>query len=118
MNWDCRETVGCWPQKPEERNVANFGSTRACRMPAKAEQGGSKLWFLPPPMLRLKHEWGECVLEACDKDHLEAQQVGLVASAKLKKYPGKANVYNCQPLSFEDMTMDQKQKFIEALRAT
>lgn len=116
MKWQCQQTVGCWPQRPEERSVE--GSTRACRMPAKAEHGGSPLWFLPPPMLRLKHSWGKCVLDACDKDHIETQQVGLGASAKLDKYPGKVNVYNCQPLRFEEMTSEQKQKFVTALRET
>jgi len=114
--WSCQETVGCWPQRPEKTSTKT--TSRACRMPAKALEGGSQLWFLPPPMLRLKHSWGKCVLEACKQEHVAAQQVGLVASKNTNKYPGKANVYNCQPLAFDEMTPKQQEDFLDALRAS
>jgi len=113
-SWSCKETVGCWPQRPEKTSTPT--TRRACRMPAKAQDGGSELWFLPPPMLRLKHSWGKCVLEVCKPEHVAAQQVGFVASSKTSKYPGKANVYNCQPMAYDEMTAKQKVDFLDALR--
>lgn len=115
LRWNCKETLGCWPQEPED--VRANQSRRACRLPKKAQEGGSPVWFLPPPMLRLKHSWGKCVIDACKPEHVRKQLVGFGESAK-KKYPGKPNVYNCQPLTYEEMTENQKTSFLAALLAS
>merc|ERR1719221_176687 len=83
-------------------------------MPVDAKQGGSPVWFLPPPGTVLEREpagWSpdgkvleDCVMDACAFDDYTAQRVG---------FHGK-HVMNCQPLPFADMTIQQKQLFSRA----
>jgi hypothetical protein len=113
MTHQCQSTVGCWPQQPE--SVSVNGTWDACRMPQKAKEGRSPVWFLPPPGLRLKHSKGFCVLDNCKPRDRLAQTVGLGASSS-SSYLGKPSVYNCQPLSFEYMTPDQRQNLIQGLQ--
>lgn len=108
----CSSTVGCWPQQPD--GVSVNGTSSACRLPAKAREGGSPVWFLPPPGLRLKHEMGFCVLDKCEKSDRVAQTVGLVGDSSGYR-PGKPYIYNCQPLAFEIMSAHQRQVFIDRL---
>jgi hypothetical protein len=108
----CASTIGCWPQQPD--SVSVNGTWSACRPPAKAREGGSPVWFLPPPGLRLKHSKGWCVLDQCKQSDREAQTVGLVSDPKEKR-AGKPYIYNCQPLAFEAMSPDQREVFIERL---
>lgn len=113
LTHQCQSTVGCWPQQPE--SVSLNGTWNACRMPVKANEGRSPVWFLPPPGLRFKHSKGFCVLDNCKPIDRKAQTVGLVASSS-SRYPGKPYLHNCQPLSFEYMTPDQRHNFIQRLQ--
>eukprot|EP00929_Paragymnodinium_shiwhaense_P091242 TRINITY_DN51262_c0_g1_i1.p1 TRINITY_DN51262_c0_g1~~TRINITY_DN51262_c0_g1_i1.p1 ORF type:complete len:562 (-),score=84.53 TRINITY_DN51262_c0_g1_i1:303-1988(-) len=109
----CASTVGCWPQRPDEVSLPSTSS--ACRLPEKTKDGGSPLWFLPPPMLRIHHHKGYCVLATCLQADYVRQAVGLGISDSTR-YTGKPNINNCQPLIFEEMTPKQKVAFLERLR--
>lgn len=119
LNWakfQCADTLGCWPQAPENTRVE--GTPKACRLPAKAKEGRSPVWFLPPPGLRMKHSRGQCVLDVCKTEDYLAQRVGLGRSENDVRYDGSPNVYNCQPLSFEEMTRQQKSALLVRLNET
>jgi len=104
----CEQTLGCWPQKPEQHmNLAR----EHCRLPAKAEEGGSPVWFMPPPMMRLKRSkvfW--CEMDVCDMEDMWAQQIGIGEDGR--------DVFNCQPLSWEGMSAAQRREFLVRLRAS
>jgi hypothetical protein len=110
--FQCQTTVGCWPQEPDRVSVD--GTRDACRMPPKAEEGGSPVWFLPPPGLRIKHSKTFCVLDKCKKEHWREQKVGIGLSPNDWR-EGKPDVYNCQPLSFQVMDRNQREEFIRKL---
>merc|ERR1711976_921772 len=74
LNFKCEQTVGCWPQVPHQ--VWKGSTPKACRMPEKTEEGGSPLWFLPPPMLKMSHSKTQCILKACTQDELWSQRIG------------------------------------------
>lgn len=110
----CADTLGCWPQAPEKVSVE--GTPNACRLPSKAEEGGSPVWFLPPPMLRIKHSKGQCTLDTCKVEDYINQTVGFGRSENDVRYEGKPNVYNCQALAFEDMTNGQRLLLLQRLQ--
>jgi len=114
--FSCEQTAGCWPERPSRVSVA--GTHKACRLPQEASQGGSLLWFLPPPGTHLHHHYGSCIVAPCKLDETRAQLVGLGGSSKSWKYSGKPNVYNCQPLNFEDMSYSQKGLMLDRLKAS
>jgi hypothetical protein len=119
FNWakfQCADTLGCWPQAPEDAWVE--GTPKACRLPAKAKDGGSPVWFLPPPGLRMHHSKGKCILNVCKTEDYLAQRVGLGRSVNDWRYDGNPNVYNCQPLAFEEMTRQQKSALLIRLNET
>jgi len=112
----CEQTIGCWPQRPA--HVAVNGTPKACRLPEEASAGGSLLWFLPPPGTHLHHHYGSCIVAPCKPEDTLIQLVGLGDSSRSRKYPGVSNVYNCQPLNFEDMSGSQKSLMIDRLQAS
>jgi len=114
--FQCADTLGCWPQAPEHASVE--GTPNACRLPAKAKEGGSPVWFLPPPGLRMHHSKGKCILNVCKVEDYLAQRVGFGRSENDWRYDGKPNVYNCQPLSFEELTQQQKSAMLVRLKET
>jgi len=116
LTFHCEQTVGCWPQSPHP--TALDGTPRACRMPSKASDGGAPLWFLPPPGTHMHHHWDKCIIAPCKSQDALAQHVGFGGSAKSSKYIGKPNVYNCQPLNFEDMSVSQMDLMIQRLEST
>merc|ERR1712014_134837 len=88
-------------------------------MPEKTEEGGSPLWFLPPPMLKMSHSKAKCILKACKPTELWEQKVGFGKNERSEnKYPGIPNVYNCQPLTFDEMTRGQRKEMVKRLEAT
>jgi hypothetical protein len=112
----CQSTLGCWPQAPILWGVSVNGTRNACRLPEKAKEGGSPLWFLPPPGLHLKHSKRLCVLEKCKKADMVAQTVGLgISKNSIGRYEGKPNLYNCQLLSFDRMSPQQRVTFVQRL---
>lgn len=118
--WRCEDDLGCWPEQPKKTRVK--GTRRACRMPNSAKNGGSPLYFLPPPGLMLKHRkrdlFRRCMITTCDHGDIMTQKVGFGRSADTGGYRGVPNVYNCQPLNFEDMDSVQKGKFVQELSKT
>jgi len=114
----CEDTLDCWPEHPRRR-ASGVSSTKACRLPATTESGGSPVWFLPPPMLQLKRVWHGCVLTACTLADKVEEKVGFGPPATSQRPRDIAsNVYNCQPLQFKDMVGSQKSSFLEALKKT
>jgi len=98
---DCARTIGCWPQEGSRSN-ANL-----CSMRSSARDGGSPVWFMPPPGTQLQAESGQtCKLKACSGDDTILQYVG---------YDG-TSVKNCQPLPYHEMSSSQRQKFLESIR--
>merc|ERR1712232_1480854 len=80
-------------------------------------RGASSLWFLPPPLTFLHRKLGGigvCSLAACTKDDLINQRVGIGQDddeSPSSRSTDKRNVYNCQPLNYEDMTVKQQLLF-------
>jgi len=113
VTWTCSESVGCWPQEP--KRVRTQEQSKACRLPDETEKGGSKVWFMPPPGFTLFHRGGfwsirKCALKYCSKKDMVEQRVGF--------FEDKRNVYNCQPLPYDEMDAEQQGKYTETLRAT
>jgi len=99
---DCVHTLGCWPTQPVL--VDGF-----CVLPDSAKEGGSPVWFLPPPGTQFQQTSGymhECQIAACNPDELAQQQIGFHG----------ARVLNCQPLSWENMNTVQQQKLAAAFQ--
>jgi len=109
-SWTCAATVGCWPGEPIEMEGGN------CRVPPVDQSGGSPFWFLPPPMVMLTHEpvslagLSGCTIRACNTANSRAQTVGFGAD--------RQNVYNCQPLTYSEMTDGQQRAFSQAVGCT
>jgi len=106
--WKCKQTAGCWPARPRKM-------VRKCRVPDSAQSGGSPVWFLPPPGLRMQHRgWlrgcrlTKCVGQLDREDGPLVQQVGFGGK-------DKRDIFNCQPLTFENMSVDQRRALLEAL---
>jgi hypothetical protein len=117
-NWfsfKCEDTVGCWPDKAI-KNATAMGH-QVCRMPPKSQQGGSTIWFMPPPMTRTRFTGnGGCVLDSCSNDQWRLVSVGL--QIHTSKRFGKPLIENCQPLSWEDMTLSQKKLYLTKIIAS
>lgn len=115
--WSCEMATGCWPVDPVSTRTSE--APQACRYPEEARNGGSAVWFLPPPMFQLRHNGWGCNLETCSAQDSREQKLGLHRDEGAgDKLFGKPNVYNCQMLKFEDMSADQKWKFLTALEAS
>jgi len=104
FSWNCHKVVGCWPKEPERR-------AGACRLPDDTRSAGIKTWFMPPPGFFLDHRaWRtrKCVLKSCARPDILAQRVEFT----------ETEVYNCQFLSYDDMSVSQQTKYLETLRKT
>lgn len=104
LSWNCDKVLGCWPAEPKRERGA-------CRIPDATKAGGSAVWFMPPPGFFLKHRtWrvSKCSLTPCEKADIVVERVEFT----------KREVYNCQFLSYGDMTTDQQSKYLETLRLT
>lgn len=112
-SWTCESSVGCWPVEPVVQRTTN--SSRACRLPEAARNGGSPYWFLPPPLLMFSLEPFGCQLRACTETELESEMVGLSRPRNHRSSLGKPNVFNCQPLTFAEMTEEQQAAFAQSL---
>jgi len=106
----CAETAACWAVPPT-KTKRREGGPRSCRVSEKAEEGGSPVWFLPPQLMKVEKRFQMCSLKPCSKDEIASQKVG---------FGGKENqnIYNCQPLIWEDMEEIQQTKLMEVLRST
>merc|ERR1712129_415878 len=114
--WRCAQTVGCWPTKPVLRKK---DGSFVCRMPEEAQAGGSPVWFLPPPGLHVERleKVRRCQLRVCSAEDLQSQKVGFgTSAADSLSADSKANIYNCQPLTFKDMSAEQQQNFVVLLK--
>lgn len=108
--FSCLDTLGCWPSEP----VRDAG--RRCRMPEKVATGGSPLWWMPPPGLKLEYRQVKgCIVTNCGPDELRGQTIGAVSRAGSNK---KEGIANCQPLTFQDMNGAQRRMFLEHLEET
>jgi len=119
----CSDNVACWPARVSKaKNVGVSGTKRACRQHKSAQNGGSELWFMPPPGLKLTHKkwsfFNNCKVAPCTKKELLTQRVAFGRSDDDKGYTGRPNVYNCQPLNFEDMSADEKGAMVQELQKT
>lgn len=115
--WSCRHATGCWPVMPKSTKTTE--APRACRYPPETKEGGSDVWFLPPPMFTLRHNGRGCNLETCREEDSLVQKVGLSRDEDAgDRLFGKPNVYNCQMLKFEDMDAGQKWDFLTVLEAS
>lgn len=104
FSWTCDKVVGCWPAEPKRVNGA-------CRFPDATESGGSPVWFMPTNGFYLRHRtWraSKCSLEFCKKEDLMTQRVEFT----------EREIYNCQFLSYADMSATQQSKYKEKLRLT
>ena len=63
----------------------------------------------------MKFQGGTCKLTSCSEEDLKIERIGFHAAVKTQAEVPAANphVYNCQPLSFEDMTPSQQQLFVD-----
>jgi len=121
--------VGCWPVHAERKYN---GTHHVCRMGDDAQQGRSPVWFMPPPglqisMVKLGGRVGRsaCKMKVCSGKDSRLQKVGFggaedvkVQSKRHKAEFQDVNVYNCQPLTFGDMTSDQKSLYLSLLTST
>jgi len=103
--WKCAYTAACWAVRPERRRSARG---RSCRVSDGAKAGGSPVWFLPPPLFKVQRKFLKCSLKPCEEGEVSAQQVGIGGKR------GK-NIYNCQPLIWEDMGEGQQSSLVTAL---
>lgn len=104
FQWTCDKVVGCWPAEPKRVNGA-------CRLPDATKEGGSTVWFMPPPGFYLEHRtWRvqKCALSACSREDLIAERVEFT----------EREVYNCQFLTYNEMTTDQQSSYIQRLNQT
>lgn len=122
LAWRCTQTVACWPNWPEQRRTVfthdeQSYDDKACRLPSETKAGGSQVWFLPPPGVKVvRTGWyraRRCLFAECDRNDMLGQKVGFGPSPT-----DRSNVYNCQPLPFEQMDDEQQQKYFEKLRET
>jgi len=133
-DWQCRHTLGCWPNYADQvaskdpvylelllHDLDGMHNRRPnCRMPEKAKKGGSPMWFMPPPGLAMKVQGGTCKLTSCSEEDLMQERIGFHAAVKNYDVIPAVNphVYNCQPLSFEDMTPSKQRLFVQIVRQT
>jgi len=127
VQWRCAHSVGCWPVHAERKYN---GTHHVCRMGEEAQQGGSPVWFMPPPGLQLsmvmlggKKGRSACKMKVCSGEDTRLQRVGFGGAENQPTRQRSAgfqdvNVYNCQPLTFGDMTSDQKTLYLSLLTST
>jgi len=117
LTWRCADTVGCWPKDPEQQKTEQ--TKKACRLPEEAKTGLSRTWFLPPAGVMIyRVKWyrrllRRCKFRACDAQDMWTERIGFGPSPT-----DKTNVYNCQPLAYEDMTSEMQKKYIARIRET
>jgi len=124
--WRCAQTLNCWPVQPKRRREAE--TRRACRLPEEARKGGSDVWFLPPPGVKVQNKrglrsvFGRCELAPCEHTDMMTERVGFgPAGPAAEADPtskDRPNVYNCQQLKFEEMTGDQQKLFLSEVKKT
>jgi hypothetical protein len=108
----CRNTLGCYPQT----NINKF--EKSCRMPAKVAEGGSPMWFLPPPGTVIKHQMKMCKVTSCKKTDFTHHKIGFYAATDSETYPGRPHVYNCQALAYEEMSAGEQAEFVSIVQNT
>lgn len=120
LSWSCSQSVGAWPLRPS--SVRTEKSGRACRASDSAKSGGSRVWMLPPPNMKFERSrWNfirPCSLKSCTKADRLAQRIGFGKSDYHGKDRGDPNVYNCQPLNYEDMEPSVGEEFLAVMRKT
>merc|ERR1719436_2341439 len=86
-----------------------YKEERGCRVKINAKVGGSPVWFLPVPGTKLKTDmFGKCIKTNCEIDEWKSQRIGF----------SEDSFYNCQPLSFEVMTIFQRRALLDKLYHT
>jgi len=114
--WTCAKSAGCWPLKPTRKTTQK--SKSACRYPNAPSTGSSEFWYMPPPMLKYSRKLVKCRLMACSQDDIDNQKVGFGRDSRTFGRLADPNVYNCQPLTFEQMTVTQQEAFTQNLFCT
>jgi len=105
LGWTCEESLGCWPGGFVK--IKNVG----CRFKSNTKHGGSPIWFLPPPLTKMRKDWThKCTLDKCTGEEAYQQKIGNNDFKNTPKGKGRYSLYNCQPLSYEDMTSAQKKE--------
>lgn len=74
------------------------------------------MWFLPPPGLIMKHSSGQCIHASCTTEDVLSQRIGFLSAGAY--YEGNPHVYNCQRLSYEEMTEGERKEFVSIVRKT
>eukprot|EP00930_Biecheleria_cincta_P100020 TRINITY_DN91623_c0_g1_i1.p1 TRINITY_DN91623_c0_g1~~TRINITY_DN91623_c0_g1_i1.p1 ORF type:complete len:541 (-),score=68.24 TRINITY_DN91623_c0_g1_i1:98-1720(-) len=114
ISFTCTDTIGCWPNSLKSNSWGSSG--HRCRAQDKAKKGLSPMWFLPPPGLIMKHSGGKCFHASCTAKDVLAQKIGFLSARKY--YKGNPHVYNCQRLSYEEMTAEEREEFVRRVRET
>lgn len=103
-SWRCDLTVGCWPSSPRRHLT-----TGKCRAKDSVQKGNSgPTWMMPPPGLKFSKKFMRCVLTSCSASEKAFQQIGFSDD-------DNSEVYNCQPLSFEEMKPKQQYLYLSTL---
>lgn len=123
VTWSCKSSVACWPAWPEKTTENKKG---VCRIPKSAKKGGSQVWFMPPPGMTVHYRvwyrsfFRRCEYKSCGKEDAMQQKIGFGRPSKqgavLEK--GGANIYNCQPLVYEQMNTDLQLEFRTIIKRT
>merc|ERR1712129_30110 len=109
-DFECAKTAACWAVPPTKQKRRS-GSPRSCRVSESAKAGGSQVWFLPSPLMKVEKRFQICSLRPCSEEDKSSQKVGFGGV-------DDQNIYNCQPLIWEDMDETQQTKLTDALSGT
>merc|ERR1712129_613323 len=110
-DFECAKTAACWAVPPKKQKTRQSGSLRSCRVSESAKTGGSPVWFLPSPMMKVERRFQICSLRPCSEEEKSSQKVGFGGE-------DNQNIYNCQPLIWEDMDETQQTKLTDAMSNT
>jgi len=117
--WRCVFTVACWPVSPRRVRKTVAGSRSACRAKDKVRaMNGGATWMMPPPGLKYKKGLLRCKLESCTAEEMAVQKVGFGNDAGFHSPSGQSEVYNCQPLAWEEMSLKQRVEYLSILSNT
>lgn len=74
--------------------------------------------MMPPPGLKYSKGLLGCKIDACTIDEIRLQKIGFGNQVGFNSPNGQVEVYNCQPLSWEEMTLEQRQGYMSILANT
>jgi len=93
------------------------GEYAACRLKDwDGRDPTNPVWFMPSANLKYSYSTlGGCSIEACTADENRLQLVGFGSNDKAGKL---REVFNCQPLAYEEMVAKERQSFLLELQKT